>query len=284
MLWLLLVTTLARAPAVPSVGIVVSRRTAVSRERASEVKELVYESLRQAGLAGVVTPEEVQRRIVDRGAADPESCDAQRTCVARIGKKLGFDVMVGIDLGTVLDELAMDVEAVNAKGTRLARRNMVVTQKASSRKLKTALRPFATALSEALAGWKPKVAAAPPVSAPHPAVSPGPRRKAPPPVVVATRPAPLAVAPVAKPEGPSRLPGYLTGAGAIVLAGAAVAFTVKGFGQKSDLSGPSVGGLTWNAANDEASGANRNVTLGLVTGCASAALTGLAIYFFTRGD
>jgi hypothetical protein len=108
------------------------------------------------------------------GVKDSATCEGRRACLAGLGRQLGLRAVVGVDVGRVLDQYAVTLEAVEvATETRLARRSFLVKVSAWPNGALPELETFATEYKAALAA-RPPPADAPTVAKLDPPPPPPP--------------------------------------------------------------------------------------------------------------
>lgn len=256
---LLLLTT---ATPVHPVDVVVSRRIDLPADRANLIARDLSRALLAAKVNDVRAPEDTRSRL----KTNPESCDARRACVAKLGVALSTDVIISIDVGVVADRMALNLEAIAPRdGEALLRKAFAINAAGDETELARALDTFAAALATKIQERWPK------------------RAEDAPAVVVLDQPA-VEV----EPEEPSVAPKVVAGA-AVVTGVAAVAFAALGVTSAQSLeaakyesaSGPA-SRLTESEARATAADANTRYAIAGACGAASLALTATAIYLFTK--
>jgi hypothetical protein len=234
---LLMALVLTKAPdpakAVPddSAVILVERVSGLSPKRTQALVEVVSALLEREGIPSAVAPEQVTPSLRAVGEPPAASCEGQRPCLVRLGRSLGATLVVLLEAETLADTLGLHLEAVSTRDGSSLREATIAVERGHLEEVEEAIVPFARELRSAL------VPPAPPEDAPlaeppaPPAVTLEPL-----PSPEATAAIPEAALPSASPQ-PSRALLYTLGGGAVVTAGAAVAFGILGLKQKSRLEG-----------------------------------------------
>lgn len=247
------------------VDVVVSRSIATTPERAQDLLERVTEALAQAGLK-VRAPAET-RRLLPAGT-QTAACAARRPCVRELGVALGARAVVGVDVGHVTGQMAVNLEAVlTADGQRLAQHSFAIDSDGYPARLAPELEKFSRALALAL----------PPEDAPVAAkLEPSPVKE--PPVAV--------VAEAARPVGP-----IVLGSTAVLAAVVAVSLAMVGAstgGQleraKSTHQGLPASTLSRSDAEAIAASANGQYTAAAIAGGAALTLGAGALLWWGLGS
>lgn len=112
----LLASTLGAAPASADrpgqVVVLVSRRSALTAQQGLAVADQVSAALREAGLPVGLSSTEATARLAALGVPDVAACEGQVPCVASHAARLGAGVVVALEVGQVLDDVAARALAV----------------------------------------------------------------------------------------------------------------------------------------------------------------------------
>jgi hypothetical protein len=230
---LMLLASLASAqpPAPPTVAVLVVRRSVVTRAAAEEVASQVAQAVQAAGVAVALPPAVARKKLAEYGV-EAESCEGARECVASLGSKLGAQVVVAVELGSVGQSVAIHLEvSAMLDGRRLAKHD-VLSQMDGLKKL-SGLGEFASRLKVAVDTFVFESKTAP---LPPPPVLPEPPHE-----ITAVTPAESvpAAAVEARPEprtSPHSKTHYAVGGAALGAAVAAAALGV-GFGLRAKTAG-----------------------------------------------
>ncbi|MBX7097654.1 MAG: hypothetical protein K1X89_08080 [Myxococcaceae bacterium] len=246
------------------VDVVVSRAVDVSPQEQTAIAERLVLALRAQGMTAAM-PGDVATRLKALGASRPESCAAERSCVARLGALLQSYFVVSVDLGRVAGQLAVAVEAISPADAK------VVGHRAGTAGTSDAVAPL---LESFAAQLRPKVP-----DVPEPEVSPTPKLV---PVAAPETPAVPAQA-VEVAAAPSHLPAKVTLGIAGALAAGSLASLTAGlvFKSRFDASRSQVGGLEASRlpqadAQALAGSANAAFSVALVGALLSAATLGVS--------
>ncbi|MBI3184363.1 MAG: hypothetical protein HYZ28_19695 [Myxococcales bacterium] len=267
MLPALLAALLAQAPSPPRAAVVlVSRQTGVSPERSAMLAMAISHTLADAGIKVAYNPEEALAKLSAEGHGDPQECRGRDVCLIRLGAALGAYVLVSVDIGEVLPDLALRLRVLATDdGLELDEESLVLPAKDTAQ-LASAVRPLAARLKEA---WG---------TAPASDV---------PPALLSPKAAPPAL-PVPGSSSWERHAAFATSGGAAAAAAAAVAFALAGSSQRARLEvtypvgAEQASPLSYSQASSLASDANRSFTLAAVCAGASALLAGGAVYLWHR--
>lgn len=254
------------------VDVVVSRAVDVSPQEQTAIAERLVLALRAQGLTAAM-PGDVATRLKALGASKPESCAADRSCVARLGALLQSFVVVSIDLGRVGGQLAAAVEAISPADAK------VVAHRAGTAGASDAVAPL---LESFAAQLRPKVP-----DVPEPDTSPTP------PLEPVARPQPV-VAPEVVLDAPAparHLPAKVTLGIAGALAAGSLASLTAGlvFKSRFDASRTQVGLLDASRlpqadAQALAGSANTALSVALVGAILTAAMLGTSGLLWLTGD
>ncbi|HVE83589.1 MAG TPA: hypothetical protein VND93_12100, partial [Myxococcales bacterium] len=144
----LMVAVMGSSPEVVALPI---RTAAVAPERAVAVADRVAQVLRAEGVILSSTPAEATRKLLGEGA-DPLKCRGEASCAARLGAKLGANLVVAVGVSEFEGSVAVNLEVVEIP---FAERSQVEVQVLPSNLedplWARALAPFARKLRERLA-------------------------------------------------------------------------------------------------------------------------------------
>lgn len=280
MLWLPLLAALSQTPDVRApVAVVVTSRRKGAEVVAGKVAGRVYDVLAREGVAPLLGEAAAVKELRVSGFGNPNTCQGTRACVGKLALLLGpRAVVVGVDVGKVGNTLAIHLDAIAADDAKpVASLDVSSSFSGWDEAMSAPIVVFAREVKAALGPTKP--VASPQAGVALPADAPKQATLTPqaPPTVVAEAPAPKSRA----------VPWALTGA-AVAAAGAAVTLGVLGGNDKSKyeaalvtLPDGSLGSTLPEAeARSLASGANTKIGLAVGSAVVSAALGGLATYFF----
>ena len=137
------------------------RATAVAPERAVAVADRVAQILQAEGIVFSFMPSEAAGKLGAEGA-DPIKCRGEASCAARLGAKLGANLVVGVGVGEFQDSVAVHLEVVEIPfAERSQLEDQVLPSNLEDPLWARALAPFARQLRERIAALPPTT---PPVS------------------------------------------------------------------------------------------------------------------------
>jgi hypothetical protein len=254
--------------------VLVTRRATVSVANANTLAKELRKSLADAGVAAPFAPDQLQRKLLALGVKDAKSCDGKRACAIELGRQLGVATVVSLSLAQISKDVSIYAEALRiSDGAKLADETWVITADDASTAAQL-FGPFSLRVHDALAP-KEQAPAKPleeAVAAPPPPPPPAPSVTAPPAEVTAPPPATR-----------SRVPAFVTGGATLLAGAAAIAFTVSGFADKSQLA-MTVPNVTYSDAQALAASANTKATIALVCAITAAVLAAVtAVLFGTSG-
>lgn len=276
----------ARAP----VAVVVTSQRPGAEALSGKIAARVYDAFKREGVAGLRDDGSASKELRGAGFSDPRSCQGTRSCMRKLAVLLGPKaVVVGVDVAKVGKVLALHLEGVAAdKDTSLAAVDASLPINGWSDNLAATIVVFVRDVKAGL-----EVKRAEPVL-PAPPLSDAP--------VVTAEPRTPALVP-ATPTGssgelrdelavrkPVRLAPWLLTGGAVVGAGAAVAFGVLAANSRAqfdasliDLGDGTKGSrLPETQARALASTANTDLAVAVSAAVVSAGLTAAATYFFVK--
>ncbi len=243
-----------------SLEILLVRRVDTQPAQALDLQERIHALLLREGYRQALPPAQTRARLQERGVLAPAACEARRACVLELAGKLGAAVIVSVDVGHVLDRMAISLEALEPGGERLAQESFTVSAVGYPAGVPPGLERFAQALRGALPPPPPLIAAPAILPAPAPTAAPLPRAAA-----------------------------YGTGAGALVAGAAAVTLGVVGARAGAamhagdyDSAVGRASTLTHAESDRLATTGNAALTSALVCAVVSAALTGTTVYLWQR--
>lgn len=272
---LLVALTVSQVPAAsppPSVAVIVSRRTGLPVGRGLELGDALAQALVMDGVAVAVKPSVASASLAREAVPDTASCEGQPRCLSRLAGLLQVQVVVGVGLAQVVDDVAVRLLAVPAGGElHLADSTFVLEKRPGG--LARQVAPFAHQLAAALetlplARTRP---AAPSTLVP----SPGAPEQGPAPLVRINRPR-------------SRAPLYLSAGATVAFAGLGAGFLAVGLHQKGRLAesqhrldnGTVTSSLTQAQARSLRDVANRDLAVGITSAAISAGLLALTTYLW----
>lgn len=264
----------AAAPAPEGVAVVVSRREGMAAIEAWRIADQLADQLREAGVKRILRASVL--------AAGPEgaaitACRTRAPCLAAVGQRLGTWAVVELQEAKVVDDLALVLDLLESETGKRLRQQQVVLP-ADSPEWKVRLRELATAVAQ----QHPSQPAPPPLQIDRPVADP-----VKPPGPPLAKPAPNSLAVAARPS-PLRPATYIAGGAAVATAALALGFAVYGQGQQStydhSLQPDNTSTLTYEQAQAAVNNANGAYTGALISGVASAALTGGALYLLFNGQ
>src|SRR4051812_31736796 len=142
MLLLVLTTVVAQSP---SPVVLSSRRTGIAPEPALKMEQTLAARLAVLGVTAAEPPEESARKLSAKGISDAADCAGNRECLSRLGGLLDAATVIGFEVGSVGDELAVHVELLDVRTTkRLAQASFVLSANAPMSEWDKPLKPFAT--------------------------------------------------------------------------------------------------------------------------------------------
>jgi len=243
-------------PAPAPVVLLVSRVTGASADDAAQKAAQVTEVLEKLGVR--IAPADRSAERLRALEAAPSRCQADRNCLASLGRRLQASVVVTLDVGLVLDEYALRIEAIDSRtGTLLGAHPTSGAWAAVAARLASELGPMAYSITTHLEHDSPApVAAAQPEPRPAPVPAPAPA---------------LAEAPPPAPR--TRLAPVVLGAGAGAAAIATVVLAVMGLSHKGTVDGWAQAGPPYPVTIAQAEQTARSANLELSLAIAGAALT-----------
>jgi hypothetical protein len=268
----LVVTVLASAPPAGDVAVVsVSRMGLASAEVVAHAEASVQKVL----VANEVVPIELAARGIS--AEDVARCELSKPCLAVLGRLARAKAMVRLEAAVVGKDVALLVQALRTSNASVfAEETFVVAEDELDAKVPGLLAGFAEKVKTVTSAMPPVATADAPARdeasaelAPPPELTPRPPRAEP----AAT----VELVPKAQPR--SRVPLYVTGGGAVVLAGAATALFAVGRSAAACLDGPPVNGQpTVCVPRAQVAEVQQRASVGLSTAAvAGAAALGLAV-------
>jgi hypothetical protein len=271
----------------PSAAVLVVRRMGVSPEDALERARQISKALAGLGVA-VVDPDFAVRRLIEQGRADPTSCGGQAACAVELGKRVGAEAVVAMEVGALRKTLAVHLEAVRiSDGKVVARQDLLAQEGGLSADVLASLDAFARSLRDALPPPKPLA-----VVSPAPADLPRSEPVAPAP---ATNPEYLPAKPsptVQVRSNPRRKLAWATGALTIAAGVAAGALGVVGRLEENNLGGRLRARADgWNDASVSrleaermVRRANNDYTAATVTGASAAVLAAVTAFLWVVSE
>ena len=254
------------------IAVLLTRRAGLTAPRALEIASEVAQGLANDGLAISLEPVAASERLGQSAVGDTARCEGRVDCIAGLGKLLGVQRVVGVDLAQVANETALHLVALDLTGAaprQLAQDSLIVGPGAPN--LEYGLRPFAVKLAQALA--------------------PGATLAAPPKLTPTAPPGSAAQRAIAF-QPPSRLPRYLAAGGTAVAAGLTAYFLISAGHLASKLNdsrtqsgaGVTASRLTQAEADTTASSQHRDVALGIGGVVVTAGLGALTAWLWTRPE
>lgn len=99
------------------IAVVLSSQRKGAESIALPIAEHLQRSLAEVFPQGVMTPSEAAKALRAAGVKDPRTCAAKPDCLARLAGLLGPGaIVVGVDVGRILDQVAVHAEARSAEG------------------------------------------------------------------------------------------------------------------------------------------------------------------------
>jgi len=149
----------------------------VAPERAVAVADRVAQLLRAEGVALSATASEATATLL-AGGADPTKCRGDASCAARLGAKLGANLVVGVGVGEFQGSVAVHLEVVEVPfAERSQMEDQVLPADLEDPQWARAVAPFARKLHEHIAAMPPLPPAPqqqPPPPPPAPFAAPSP--------------------------------------------------------------------------------------------------------------
>lgn len=281
MLMILLAASLAQAPTArpaPPPGdvvVVVTRSDGLPHARSWEYARVVAQSIAAAGAEPIFAPDVALAQLTRVGKS-PLSCRGSLSCIASLGQALNARMVVAVEAGNVMGEVALRVLIVDSTTAKKgSEQRFIIGKDASS--LRVSLHDWAEETAKQIVKTRPARQKIVEVT-PEPATD----------VPVRSR---VDLVPREAGTGEPRVGAWVASGVAVAgLAGAAV-LGVLAFQQKAQLDGsftqqPSgpVSRLTYPQAQQLRDGAN--LKLGLGGACAATAFiaASLALYWFTHSE
>ena len=233
------------------VDAVISRSIDTTPERAEDLLGRVAAALAQAGIP-------VRETQLPAGTV-PGACAARRACVRELGAAMGARAIVGVDVGHVTGQMAVNLEAISVgDGQRLAQHSFAIDSAGYPAGLEAQLKTFTRALKLALGPEDAPVA-----------------------VKLAPEPPPASSAPIAIVEPPHSRPiaPIVLGGVAVAVAVASVALAVLGSSTAGQIDaakitylGAPASKISRNQADGLAAAANSQYTAAGISAGAAVAL------------
>lgn len=268
----LVLAVLASAPPAQDVAVVSVARLGLAD---AEVVARAEASVQRVLVASEVVPIELAARGVS--AEDVARCELSKACLAVLGRLARAKTLVRLETAVVGKDVALLVQALRTSNASVfAEESFVVAGADLDAKMPGLLAGFAEKVKTVTATLPPVATPDAPAReervaelAPSPDLTPRPARAEP----VAT------VELVPRVQSKSRVPIFLTGGGAVVLAGAATALFAVGRSAAACLDGPAVNGVpTVCVPRAQAAEVQQRASVGLSTAAvAGAAALGLAV-------
>lgn len=275
------------------VAVVMTSKRPGADKVAPKIANRVVDYLKREKVEGLLDDSATTKELKSVGFSDPRSCQGNRACVDKLAVLIAAHaVVVSVDVGKIGKTLAIHLEAVAADSPKsLATLDVSSSLDDWSDALSV---PIVVFVRDVKAGLELKKTDKP-VAAQEPPPSP------PPAVVADDTPKKVDLVPAAKtddtptivstePGKPPKVAGWVFAGGAVVAAGAAVGVGVMAGEAKKKFDASLVTlpdnttGTTLSQAQAQqlASQANVGVPVSIGAGVLSAALTGLATYFFLK--
>ncbi len=251
-------------------AVLVSRQSGVTPSRAADVANRVYAELLATGVPVVGHPSATRAALADAGAAEPTSCGSELGCLASLGRAVGVQAVIAVEVAAVLEDLAIrlvEVDSVSARSR--AEHTFVASAAGSPAELALQIEPFAKQV--AALGLKPREVDVPRAAALVPVER------------VEAEPHPAVVA------GSSRTGAYVATGGAAALGISAIALGLMGMQSKRSFESERIEGSsppTYRLTRTEMQSLadQTNLRFGLAAGAAvtSVGVGALATWLWTR--
>ena len=281
----------SRAP----VAVVITSKRPGAEAVAAKIAARVQETLKREGVGGLMDDATAAKELKAAGFSDPRSCDGGQSCITKLAVLLGpRAVVVGVDVGKIGKNLAIHLEAIAADLSEpLAAADISAASDKWGDQAAVGITVFVRGVKEKLPLKKAvaelKTPEVKPKDKPKDVPSDVPKDT---PKVVKLEPKPKdrPIEVVAPTGGGSKAGAWALTGTAVAAAGAGAGFAAVGMGDKAKydqalittpdgLKGTT---LTQAEASALAGSANTKLTIALTSAIASVALTGAAVYLFTK--
>lgn len=279
----------SRAP----VAVVMTSKRPGADKVAPKIAARVVDYLKREKVDRLLDDAATVKELKALGFSDPRSCQGNRACVDKLAVLIGAHaVVVSVDVGKIGKTLAIHLEAVAADSPKsLATLDVSSSLDDWSDALSVPIVVFSRDVKAGLElkkTDKPAVAQTPPPSPPPAVVADDTPKKVDLVPAVKADETPTLVA--TEPGKPPKVAAWVLAGGAVVAAGASIGVGVMAgeAKKKFDASlvtlpdGTTGSTLTQAQAQQLAGQANAGVPISIASGVVSAALTGLATYFFLK--
>lgn len=256
-----------------TIEVLLSRSIDTTPERAQDVVDRAAAAVTAVNVGPVGSPQTARVKLLSNGAGAPEACNAKKPCLEKLGQALGAGMIVAVDVGHVGDQMAIGLDAlVVADGKSLASHRFTIDTAGYPAGMDKELQTFVGKLHKSVKGSDAPV------------------------VATGTSPSltPTGGTATATPSTPFTLPPtkvLAAGGGAAAFGVATVVLAALGSGAKGQLDAAkytsgtnSASHLTAPEAKALASTANGEFTAALGCGVATAALAGLATWWWMHPE
>jgi hypothetical protein len=236
------------------VAVVVSRQDGLEPAESATIGDSVVAAITQSGLRVTAGPAQAAERLARARVSPVSGCASPEACAKRVGRALGAQVVVSVELGTLTDTVAVHLEARGANsGTRFAQYSEVVPRDAPVSAMAVGLEEFATQVREGAALLSRATAAD-------------------------------------RASDGTRVWPFVTGGLGLAAAGTAVTFLLLGLDRAGDIQrgttadGRPFVGMPRDEAMDAAGTANRDYTLSIVAAATTAVLAALTVLLVSGSE